>query len=114
MMRVRRALCRMLLPGLGQTDDLTECMTNRVQQVEDVMTIGELRLQCQKQLHSGEYVAEAKPDTVVSQRLHKDKEHVLEPYSLMAHKPNYIFVAARTISVAMPRLFVASRPETRI
>lgn len=44
----------LLLSGLGQASDLTECMTDRMQQADDNMTIGELRLQCQKQLHSGE------------------------------------------------------------
>jgi len=62
------------------------------------MTIGELRLHCQKQLHSGEFVAEDRPDAVVSQRLREDKEHVLEPFTLMSHKPNYILVAANNFS----------------
>jgi len=88
----------LLLAGLGQADDLAECMTSRLQQVDDAMTIGELRLQCQKQLQSGEYVTEAKPDAVVSNRLREDKEHVLEPFTLMAHKPNFMLVAAHNFS----------------
>lgn len=61
-----------------------------MQQVDDTVTIDELRLQCQKQLPAGEQVAEAAPDAVVSQRLRKDREHVLEPVSLMARRPNCI------------------------
>jgi len=95
----------LLLPGLGQADDLVDCMTNRMQQVDASMTIGELRLQCQKQLRSGEFVAEARPDAVVSQRLRKDKEHVLEPFTLMAHKPNYILVAAHNSSGYDPAVY---------
>jgi hypothetical protein len=91
----------LLMPGPGQADDLTECMINRMQQVDDTMTVGELRLKCQKQLHSGEYVTQAKPDAVVSQRLREDREHVLEPFTLTAHKPNYILVAAPVSSQAV-------------
>jgi phospholipase A1 len=83
---------------LGQADDLTKCMADMLQQVDDAMTVGELRLQCQKQLQGGEYVTEAKKGAVVSERLREDKEHVLEPFTLMAHKPNYILVAAHNFS----------------
>jgi len=34
----------LLLPAHGQADDLSECMSSRMQQVDDAMTIGELRL----------------------------------------------------------------------
>ena len=95
----------LLVPGPGQADDLTECMTNRMQQVDDTMTVGELRLECQKQLHAGEYVTQAKPDAVVSQRLREDREHVLEPFTLMAHKPNYILVAAHNFSGYDPAIY---------
>ena len=88
----------LVVPGIGQADELTECMADRMQQVDDTMTIAELRLQCQKALHGGEFASEPKPEAVVSRRLRKDKEHVLEPFTLMAHKPNYILVAAHNFS----------------
>jgi len=92
-------------PGPGHADGLMDCMTNSMQQVDDTVTIGELRLQCQKQLSAGEHVAEAAPDAVVSQRLRKDREHVLEPFSLMAHKPNYILLGAHNFSGYDPTVY---------
>jgi phospholipase A1 len=94
-----------MLSGLGHADDLGECMASKLQQADDGMTIGELRLQCQKQLQSGEYVAAAKQEAVVSERLRKDKEHVLEPFTLMSHKPNYILVAAHNFSGYDPEVY---------
>jgi len=84
----------LLVAGIVQADDLTDCMTTTMQQAGDDMTIGELRLQCQKQLHDRTIVQEDEEPAVVSERLRMDREHVLEPFTLMAHKPNYILVAA--------------------
>lgn len=95
----------LLSPGVGHAEDLAECMTTRMQQVDDSLTIRELRVQCQKQLQSGEYVAETKPEAVVSRRLRKDREHVLEPFTLMAHKPNYILVATHNFSGYDPTVY---------
>ena len=83
----------LLITGVVQADDLTECMTNRMQQANDEMTVGELRLQCQKQLRDGNFVTEDKQVAVVSERLRLDRQNVLAPFTLMAHKPNYILVA---------------------
>ena len=81
-------------PAITQADDLAECMTATMQQANDSMTIGELRLQCEKQLHEGTYTAQAKESSVVSERIRDDKEHVLAPFTLMSHKPNYILLGA--------------------
>jgi phospholipase A1 len=88
----------LLVTGVAQAADLTECMTNRMQQANDEMTIGELRLQCQKQLRDGSFVTEEKQVGVVSERLRQDEKNVLEPFTLMAHKPNYILLATYNAS----------------
>lgn len=88
----------LLITGVAQAADLTECMTNRMQQENDDMTIGELRLQCQKQLRDGSFVSEEKQVGVVSERLRQDEQNVLEPFTLMAHKPNYILFATYNAS----------------
>lgn len=88
----------LLITGVAQAADLTECMTNRMQQENDDMTIGELRLQCQKQLRDGSFVTEEKQVGVVSERLRQDEQNVLEPFTLMAHKPNYILFATYNAS----------------
>ena len=81
-------------PQISRANDLTECMTTMMQQVDDSMTIAELRLQCEKQLHEGTYVVQDKESSVVSERIRDDKEHVLQPFTLMSHKPNYILMGA--------------------
>lgn len=86
------------LPAMGHADGLTECMADSMQRADDTMTIGDLRRQCQEQLKSGEYVAQAPAEDIVSRRLRADREHVLEPFTLMAHKPNYILVASHNSS----------------
>ena len=79
-------------PGSNQADELTSCMTQSLQNADDSMTIGELRTQCLNDLQSANTADNAGQEAVVTQRLRKDREHVLEPFSLMAHKPNYILV----------------------
>jgi len=69
-------------------------MTEMMDQVSDSMTIADLRLECQKRLNAGTFQVGEKKETAVSERLRLDKEHVLEPFTIMAHKPNYILVAA--------------------
>jgi phospholipase A1 len=90
---------------MSQADDLTKCMTSTMQQADDSMTIGELRLQCQKQLLDRSFVPEDREQAVVSERLRKDKAHVLEPFTLMAHKPNYILLGANNTSGYDPTLY---------
>lgn len=78
----------------SMADDLKECMTDMMNQVSDTMTIGDLRIKCEEQLHAGTYQVKEKDTAVVSERMRQDKEHVLAPFTLMAHKPNYILFGA--------------------
>ena len=84
----------LVMPTLSGADDLTECMTKTMRQVNDEMTIGELRLQCEKQIHDGEFQLQEKESSVLSERMRVDKEHVLQPFTIMSHKPNYILIGA--------------------
>ncbi len=71
---------------------VSDCMIKALQEAKDTMTIGQLRRQCLE--------AEAAParegdtvggDTAVAEeRLEKEKENVLTPFALMAHKPNFL------------------------
>lgn len=82
------------IPAYSHADDLTECMAAKMPTVDDKTTIGELRVQCEKQIHEGKFKAQEKQDSLASERLRQDKMHVLQPFTLMAHKPNYILFAA--------------------
>lgn len=81
----------------ASADELKDCMTRALSTADDATTIGQLRLQCEKEIHAGTFLpAKTKktPPPLVSERIHEDKEHVLQPFTLMAHKPNYILFAA--------------------
>jgi len=49
-------------------------------------------------LRDGSFVSEEKQVGVVSERLRQDEQNVLEPFTLMAHKPNYILLATYNAS----------------
>jgi phospholipase A1 len=87
-------LAALLLPTLAQANDTTACMTEMLKTASDSTTIGELRAQCD-QIASGEALQEpAESLLVVEERLKQDRQNVLQPFTLMAHKPNYFLVGA--------------------
>jgi phospholipase A1 len=69
------------------------------------MTIGELRLECEKQIQMGVSPEKDKQVSAVSERLRQDKKHILEPFTLMAHKPNYLLVAAHNTYGYNPEVY---------
>jgi phospholipase A1/A2 len=83
-----------IIPNLGNATDLAECMTDMMNEVSDDTTISELRLKCEKQLHEGVYVVKEHEEGILDERDRIENEHVLQPFTLMAHKPNYILVGA--------------------
>lgn len=87
-------LVGILMPISGRGDELTDCMMEMMQQADDKMTIGELRLQCQEKIQQGTLAEENKPAAVLSERLRQDEKNVLQPLTLMSHKPNYILLGA--------------------
>ena len=87
-------LAALMLPNLAQSDDTAVCMAEMLNTASDSTTIGELRAQC-SQVTSEEALPEtAEPLLVVEERLKQDRENVLQPFTLMAHKPNYFLVGA--------------------
>jgi phospholipase A1 len=97
----------LLTPGLpvfaGDTKTTDEqCLINFLQSGEDDMTLGEIRARCSRvtpEITATEQVVEqdadagAKPGRVEA-RLHADREAAAKPFSLLAHKPNYILAVA--------------------
>lgn len=75
-------------------ESLSDCMARKINQVSESMTIGELRSVCEKEMGNVATGKNAKSSAVVSERIKQDKEHVLQPFTLMAHKPNYILLGA--------------------
>ena len=83
-----------MLPRVSTANDLKTCMTEMLEQVSDSMTIAELRLECQKQIQAGTYPEKSEQPEIITKRLEQDTENVLKPFTLMAHKPNYLLVGA--------------------
>jgi phospholipase A1 len=98
--RLRRLLVliaiTITLPVPGYGDQLQDCMLRAMEQAEDDVTIGQLRLECQKMILEGRtsQATGQREMPVVTERMHDDEENVLKPFTLMAHKPNYLLVAA--------------------
>ena len=87
-----------VLPTTGYSDDLKDCMMKVMESTEfDDMTIAQLRLKCEHDIKSDLFAKPQEDGTgpaVVEERMLHDKEHVLQPFTLMAHKPNYILLGA--------------------
>lgn len=84
----------LVLPRTSVADDLKTCMTEMFDQANDAMTKGELRLECEKQIKAGNYPQNNEQPLVLSERGEADADNVLKPFTLMAHKPNYLLFAA--------------------
>ncbi len=86
------ALCA--LPQYAVADPLQDCMVRGLKTAERDTTIADLQLQCEKQLTSYNTIAkDGKEVPVVTARIQEDREHVLQPFTLMAHRPNYLLGA---------------------
>jgi phospholipase A1 len=74
-------------------------MAEQMVKASDTTTMGELRALCAKQTGDETAVAQVEPiqdeeATAVDFRLDADKKNVLQPFTLMSHKPNYFLVGA--------------------
>lgn len=85
--------------------DFQRCLLDFQEQAGDEATMGQARRQCLERLNgtAGSQVGEKKaPDADVAdaldRRLATDEKNVLEPFTLMAHKPNYLLIASHNFS----------------
>ncbi len=83
-----------IMPALSMADGLTACMTTMMEQASDATTMGELRARCAEQIENEPQAAQDQQSAVVDDRLKQDKQNVLQPFTLMAHKPNYFLMGA--------------------
>ena len=80
------------IPTICIADDLNQCMTKMMMQASDSTTKGELRLLCQQQLQGDSVTTKDIEPSALSARMNADKKNALQPFTLMAHKPNYIML----------------------
>jgi phospholipase A1 len=72
---------------------LQDCLLKALETAPGDMTINELRARCRdQQMAAAEKKEEAK--SVVDARIYTDDQNILRPFTLMAHRPNYILLAA--------------------
>jgi len=94
-----------ILTGPAMAEEQLECMTQLLQQASDTTTVGELRSRCAEQFQNETPVDEASEPAVVTDRLKEDKQNILQPFTLMAHKPNYFLAGAYNSKGYNPDLF---------
>jgi len=94
-----------VLAGPVVADELEACLTVMLQQSSDSTTVGEIRARCAEQLQADNLAEEDSEPVVVIDRLTEDKENILQPFTLMAHKPNYFLAAAYNSKGYDPELF---------
>jgi len=87
-------LTGIITPGSVVADGLTTCMAAMMEQASDSTTMGELRAKCAEQIENETPTVQDQKPAVVDQRLKQDKQNVLQPFTIMAHKPNYILMGA--------------------
>ena len=74
---------------------MEECLQQAVISASDNVTIGELRRQCLEEREAAAATKDQKQKKgAVEKRLAVDEENVLRPFTLMAHRQNYILLAA--------------------
>lgn len=95
----------LLAPSSGQADELTECMREMMQFADDTTTIGELRSRCQMRMIYETSATEETQTPVLTKRVKKAKENVLQPFTLMSHKPNFILFAAHNLNGYNPEFY---------
>jgi phospholipase A1 len=71
---------------------LEDCLLNALAKADKGMTVGELESQCKAEQRAA--AESGKEGGVVAGRLSTDESNILKPFTLMAHRPNYILLAA--------------------
>jgi phospholipase A1 len=80
------------IPVYGQGyKTINDCLQSEVLTSPKETSIGDLTQQCQTKLEDKKG---AQHEDLVEQRMAKDEENVLSPFTLMAHRPNYALIGA--------------------
>jgi phospholipase A1 len=100
------AFTGLVLTGPAVADELESCMTELLLQSSDSTTVGEIRNRCAERMQADTAVEQDdSPPVVVADRLKEDRQNVLQPFTLMAHRPNYFLAGAYNSKGYDPSLF---------
>ncbi|MGA9572995.1 MAG: phospholipase A [Lysobacterales bacterium] len=95
-----------IIAGPASADDLQACMQQMLLQASDSTTVGEIRARCAARTQGdAETAQDSDTPVVVVDRLKEDKGNVLQPFTLMAHRPNYFLAGAYNAKGWDPELF---------
>jgi phospholipase A1 len=98
--------CGLVAAGRAVADDLESCMTQLLLQSSDSTTVGDIRSRCnERMLEATAVEQDESPPVVVVDRLKEDRENTLQPFTLMAHRPNYFLAGAYNSKGYDPSLF---------
>lgn len=86
--------------SISASDDIARCLDEMLQSAPDDMTMGEIRATCKAKQGQEEtaVAAESREEGAVETRIRMDEENVLKPFTLMAHRQNYILLGANNFS----------------
>lgn len=99
----------LLVPSPAAAEELSafeRCLMKAMQTADDSATMGELRRRC-REASADETKAEATESTdsqkamepgALAERLRQERTNALEPFTLMAHRPNYFLFASYNAS----------------
>jgi len=73
---------------------MQECLIEAMEKAGDDVTIGALKAKCKAEELTVADKAEEEDKGIIRTRIHTDDENILRPWTLMAHRPNYILLAA--------------------
>jgi len=76
--------------GAPDKASVQDCLLKALETAPDGTSIDELRSQCQAEKVTD---ADKKDESLIEYKLFTDEENVLRPFTLMAHRPNYILMA---------------------
>ncbi len=78
---------------------MESCLAEMLSSAPDDMTIGELRTTCSEKIGRSEIAAvEGEKPSALDKRLETDQENILKPFTIMAHKQNYILLGAHNFA----------------
>ncbi|MFW2367833.1 MAG: phospholipase A [Desulforhopalus sp.] len=75
---------------------MEKCVAKLFKSAPDTMTAGEIRAECKKELDPSNtsVASDEKEPGVIDQRIRIDKENTLSPFTIMAHRQNYLLAVA--------------------
>jgi phospholipase A1/A2 len=85
----------------AELTDFQRCLLRIQEEAGDDVTLGDARKRCQEIINvepgmavDEKSVGSETIEDAIDRRLDSDERHVLEPFTLMAHKPNYLLFAS--------------------